>query len=73
MLGTFSQVAECPYCQGNRVLLLDLRYNVETCVGKGIVKKKINQLLSNIPAGVEHGTKLRVSNVWKHVQMSWTG
>ena len=58
MLGTFSQVSTCPYCQGTGTIIKD---PCKTCVGKGIVKEK-KTIAVDIPAGVEHGTKLRVSN-----------
>ncbi len=54
--GSFTQVAECPNCDGSGQVIAD---PCVSCAGKGVnqVRKK---LLINIPAGVDSGTKLRV-------------
>ncbi len=55
--GIFSTTRECPACQGSG----DIVKNVcEFCDGEGRVKKE-RRLEIKIPAGVEEGTRLRVS------------
>jgi len=55
--GNFTQVAECPSCNGAGQIIAD------PCVGCGGngVKQVRKKLRINIPAGVDTGTKLRVS------------
>ncbi len=55
--GSFTQVAECPACNGSGQLISD---PCGSCSGKGVqqVRKKLR---INIPAGVDTGTRLRIS------------
>ncbi len=55
--GSFTQVAECPSCSGSGQVISD---PCSTCGGQGVrqVRKKLR---INIPAGVDTGTRLRVS------------
>ncbi len=55
--GSFTQVAECPSCNGTGQVISD---PCGSCNGKGVdqVRKKLR---INIPAGVDSGTRLRVS------------
>ncbi len=55
--GSFTQVAECPACGGSGQVIAD---PCSTCSGKG-VKSVRKKLRINIPAGVDTGTRLRVS------------
>ena len=55
--GNFTQVAECPNCGGVGQIISDPCTN---CSGNG-VKQIRKKLRINIPAGVDTGTKLRVS------------
>ena len=55
--GNFTQVAECPSCNGSGQLIVD---PCASCGGNG-VKQVRKKLRINIPAGVDTGTKLRVS------------
>ena len=55
--GNFTQVAECPSCNGAGQIISDPCSN---CGGNG-VKQVRKKLRINIPAGVDTGTKLRVS------------
>ncbi len=55
--GSFTQVAECPACGGAGQLISD---PCGSCGGKG-VKQVRKKLRINIPAGVDTGTRLRVS------------
>ncbi len=55
--GNFTQVAECPSCNGVGQLIAD---PCTSCGGNG-VKQVRKKLRINIPAGVDTGTKLRVS------------
>tara|TARA_A100001388_G_scaffold234209_1_gene187421 strand:- start:1349 stop:2473 length:1125 start_codon:yes stop_codon:yes gene_type:complete len=55
--GNFTQVAECPSCNGSGQIISD---PCTTCGGNG-VKQVRKKLRINIPAGVDTGTKLRVS------------
>ena len=55
--GNFTQVAECPSCNGSGQIISDPCSN---CGGNG-VKQVRKKLRINIPAGVDTGTKLRVS------------
>lgn len=55
--GSFTQVAECPNCDGNGQVIAD---PCGSCSGQGVhqVRKKLR---INIPAGVDTGTRLRVA------------
>ena len=55
--GSFTQVAECPSCSGTGQVIAD---PCGACGGQGVhqVRKKLR---INIPAGVDTGTRLRVS------------
>jgi len=55
--GNFTQVAECPNCNGSGQIIAD---PCSACGGSG-VKQVRKKLRINIPAGVDTGTKLRVS------------
>ena len=55
--GNFTQVAECPTCNGVGQIISD---PCSSCGGNG-VKQVRKKLRINIPAGVDTGTKLRVS------------
>ena len=55
--GNFTQVAECPTCNGSGQIISD---PCSSCGGNG-VKQVRKKLRINIPAGVDTGTKLRVS------------
>ena len=55
--GNFTQVAECPSCNGAGQIIVD---PCVSCGGNG-VKQVRKKLRINIPAGVDTGTKLRVS------------
>ena len=55
--GNFTQVAECPTCNGAGQIIAD---PCTSCGGNG-VKQVRKKLRINIPAGVDSGTKLRVS------------
>ncbi len=55
--GNFTQVAECPTCNGSGQIIAD---PCTSCGGNG-VKQVRKKLRINIPAGVDTGTKLRVS------------
>jgi len=55
--GNFTQVAECPSCNGAGQIIADPWLS---CGGNG-VKQVRKKLRINIPAGVDTGTKLRVS------------
>ena len=55
--GSFTQVAECPNCGGTGQLIVD---PCSSCGGQGI-KQVRKKLRINIPAGVDTGTRLRVS------------
>ena len=55
--GNFTQVAECPTCNGIGQIIAD---PCTSCGGNG-VKQVRKKLRINIPAGVDTGTKLRVS------------
>ena len=55
--GSFTQVSDCPSCGGVGQLISDPCNN---CGGQG-VKQVRKKLRINIPAGVDTGTRLRVS------------
>ncbi len=56
--GSFTQVSVCPTCNGTGQMIED---KCDTCDGKGAhqVTKKLN---ITIPAGVDNGTRLRISS-----------
>ncbi len=55
--GSFTQVAECPTCSGSGQVISN---PCSTCNGQG-VKQVRKKLRINIPAGVDTGTRLRVT------------
>ncbi len=56
--GSFTQVSVCPTCNGAGQVIEE---KCETCGGKG-QKQEAKKLKITIPAGVDNGTRLRVSN-----------
>ncbi len=56
--GSFTQVATCPTCAGVGQIIED---KCENCGGNGQVQKS-KKLKITVPAGVDNGTRLRVSN-----------
>lgn len=56
--GSFTQVSVCPTCNGAGQVVEE---KCETCAGKG-QKQEAKKLKITIPAGVDNGTRLRVSN-----------
>ncbi|MGB3558287.1 MAG: molecular chaperone DnaJ [Geitlerinemataceae cyanobacterium] len=56
--GSFTQVSVCPTCNGAGQVIEE---KCETCAGKG-QKQEAKKLKITIPAGVDNGTRLRVSN-----------
>jgi molecular chaperone DnaJ len=55
--GSFTQVSVCPTCNGTGQIIED---KCESCYGKG-QKQENKRLKITIPAGVDNGTRLRVS------------
>ena len=55
--GNFEQVAECPSCNGTGQVIAD---PCSSCGGQGVTQVR-KKLRINIPAGVDTGTRLRVS------------
>ena len=55
--GSFAQVSVCPTCNGQGRVIEE---KCETCAGEGRVKER-KKLKITIPAGVDNGTRLRVS------------
>ncbi|NJR60836.1 MAG: molecular chaperone DnaJ [Cyanobacteria bacterium CRU_2_1] len=55
--GSFTQVSTCPTCSGNGQVIED---KCEVCGGSG-QKQEAKKLKITIPAGVDNGTRLRVS------------
>ena len=55
--GSFTQVAECPTCRGTGQVIAD---PCSACGGQGVTQVR-KKLRINIPAGVDTGTRLRVS------------
>ena len=55
--GSFTQVSTCPACNGSGQVIED---KCDTCGGAG-QKQSTKKLKINIPAGVDDGTRLRVS------------
>ena len=62
MLGSFSQVVACPTCHGSGQII---QHPCLLCHGKGLEKQK-RKISVSIPAGVESGTRLRVSSEGNH-------
>ena len=56
--GAFTQVTVCPTCEGSGQMIVD---KCESCAGQG-VKRQQKKLKITIPAGVDSGTRLRVSS-----------
>lgn len=56
--GSFTQVSACPTCNGTGEVVED---RCEVCSGAGR-KQETKKLKITIPAGVDNGTRLRVSN-----------
>lgn len=56
--GSFTQVSTCPTCTGTGMVIED---KCDTCDGKGS-KQVTKKLKITIPAGVDNGTRLRISN-----------
>lgn len=56
--GSFTQVSVCPTCNGNGQVVED---KCDTCGGDGL-NQVTKRLKITIPAGVDTGTRLRVSN-----------
>ena len=56
--GSFTQVSACPTCNGSGEVVED---RCEVCGGAGR-KQETKKLKITIPAGVDNGTRLRVSN-----------
>jgi molecular chaperone DnaJ len=56
--GSFTQVAPCPTCEGTGEVIAD---PCNACGGQGLQQVR-EKLRINIPAGVDSGTRLRVSN-----------
>lgn len=56
--GSFTQVSVCPTCNGTGQVIED---KCDTCGGRG-QKEVMKKLKITIPAGVDNGTRLRVSN-----------
>ena len=57
ILGNFSQVTTCPKCQGAGQII---DVPCKTCHGRGLKKAK-KTIKVDLPAGVDQGTRLRVS------------
>jgi molecular chaperone DnaJ len=57
ILGQFTQIVTCPRCQGEGMMITD---PCKTCQGKGR-KRNAKKLTLTIPAGVDTGTRLRVT------------
>ncbi len=55
--GNFTQVAECPNCDGTGQVIAD---PCSSCGGQGVTQVR-KKLRINIPAGVDTGTRLRVA------------
>ncbi|MEM9906302.1 MAG: molecular chaperone DnaJ [Cyanobacteria bacterium P01_D01_bin.44] len=56
--GSFTQVSACPTCNGSGEVVED---RCEVCGGSGH-KQETKKLKITVPAGVDNGTRLRVSN-----------
>jgi molecular chaperone DnaJ len=55
--GSFTQVSTCPTCNGSGMVIED---KCDACDGKG-AKQVTKKLKISIPAGVDNGTRLRIS------------
>ncbi|MBU6230064.1 MAG: molecular chaperone DnaJ [Cyanobacteria bacterium REEB459] len=55
--GSFTQVSACPTCEGSGEVIQD---RCDTCSGSGQVQET-KKLKISVPAGVDNGTRLRVS------------
>ena len=55
--GSFTQVSSCPTCNGTGQMIEE---KCETCEGKG-ARQVTKKLKITIPAGVDNGTRLRIS------------
>jgi molecular chaperone DnaJ len=55
--GSFTQVSTCPTCDGTGTVVED---KCEACDGKG-ANQVTKKLKINVPAGVDNGTRLRIS------------
>lgn len=62
MLGSFSQITTCPACSGSGQVI---DKPCTGCHGRGLEKKK-KKIKLDIPAGVQRGSKLRVSGEGNH-------
>lgn len=62
MLGSFSQVTPCHHCDGTGQVI---KNPCKDCHGKGLEKKR-KHIKVDIPAGVDKGTRLRVSGEGNH-------
>ncbi|MBW4573090.1 MAG: molecular chaperone DnaJ [Tolypothrix carrinoi HA7290-LM1] len=56
--GSFTQVSTCPTCNGTGMVIED---KCDACDGKG-ANQVTKKLKITIPAGVDNGTRLRISN-----------
>jgi len=56
--GSFTQVSACPTCNGTGQMIEE---KCDTCDGNG-VRQVTKKLKINIPAGVDNGTRLRISS-----------
>ena len=56
--GSFTQVSTCPTCNGQGMVVED---KCDACEGKG-ANQLTKKLKITIPAGVDNGTRLRISN-----------
>jgi molecular chaperone DnaJ len=57
LFGHFSQIATCPHCEGEGT---KVEKPCEDCKGKGLIRKE-RSLELKIPAGVDNGSRIRVS------------
>lgn len=57
LLGSFTQIATCPACHGEGQII---KTPCSFCQGRGVEKKK-KTIKVEIPAGVDNGTRLRVT------------
>jgi len=55
--GLFQQTSPCPYCHGEGEVP---NQTCSSCHGEGLIRRK-KQIEVNIPAGVDHGTRLRIA------------
>jgi molecular chaperone DnaJ len=57
MLGSFTQITTCMKCGGTGRII---KKECKGCKGKGVVRK-IKKITVNIPAGVDNGSRIRLS------------